>query len=424
MKLAGLELKNPLMVGAGPNTKNVRNVISCMKAGFGAVVVRGPGMKTVDQLPPSVREFWRVYGSGTNYRGSLYSFQSTMVPAVRVNPRVPPGYGGAAPVPTLEQWAEEVHKMTRAARDYDCRIIASNGHCGASLSTEEVWQAEARAMAEAGVDAIQVHTAPSPAPEPGRFLMHDPAKYLGMPIETTKEVTDLPVFAKIPVDCCDAVAMAAYAEAAGADGVVPATRWLSIAVDVEDEKAPVWRAPGIGGPWSVPIMNGLIYRMRHADQPIAYLHGAAEGSFDTAPVTVPIVASGGVRFGSDVIGYLMAGANAAEICAQVILEGVGVAGRVEREMRAWMERKGYARLEEVKGILKLLEPADCDEIPQWLPVVDDTRCSDCDICVRACVDEAISLENGAAHIDEELCEGCRTCYYVCPKGAITLTAGA
>jgi len=57
-------------------------------------------------------------------------------------------------------------------------------------------------------------------------------------------------------------------------------------------------------------------------------------------------------------------------------------------------------------------------------VVDDTRCSDCDICVRACVDEAISLENGAAHIDEELCEGCRTCYYVCPKGAITLTAGA
>ena len=91
---------------------------------------------------------------------------------------------------------------------------------------------------------------------------------------------------------------------------------------------------------------------------------------------------------------------------------------------AWMERKGYARLEEVKGILRLLEPDDRDQIPQWLPVADETRCSDCDICVRACVDEAISLENGTARIDEELCEGCRTCYYVCPKGAITLTAGA
>ena len=280
-------------------------------------------------------------------------------------------------------------------------------------------------MVEAGVNAIQLHTAPSPAKEPGRYLMHDPAKYLGMPIAATKEVTDLPTFVKISVDCCDAVAMAAYAEAAGADGVVPATRWLSIPIDVEDETSPVWRGPGIGGPWSVPIMNGLIYRMRHADQPLAYLWGGAgDDPLGTAPVSVPIVPSGGVRFGSDVIGYLMAGADAAEICAQVILEGVGVAGRVEREIRAWMDRKGYTRIEEVKGILKLLGRADLGQIPQWLPVVDETRCSNCDICVKACVDEAISLVDGSARIDEELCEGCRTCYCVCPTGAITLTAGA
>jgi len=423
VKLAGLELKNPLMVGAGPNTKNFKNVLSCMKAGFGAVVVRSLHVQTMDQPPQSSREFWRVYGTGTNYRGSFYSFQSSGAPALRVHPRVPPGHGGAAPAPTLEQWAEEVHKMTRAAKDYDCRIIASNGWCGSNLSTKEVWQAEARAMAEAGVDAMQLHTGPSPATEPGRFLMMDPKTYLEMPIKATKEVTNLPVFAKIPVDCCDTVAMSAYAQAAGADGVVPVTRWISIPVDVEDEKAPVWRGPGIGGPWSVPIMNGLIYRMRHADQPIAYLYGAAEGSFDTAPVTVPIVASGGIRFGADVIGYLMAGADAVEICAQVILEGVGAGERVEREMRSWMERKGYSRLDELKGTLRLLEPADRGKLPQWLPVVDETRCSDCDICVKACVDEAISLVDGTAHIDEELCEGCRTCYYVCPKGAITLTAG-
>ena len=83
-----------------------------------------------------------------------------------------------------------------------------------------------------------------------------------------------------------------------------------------------------------------------------------------------------------------------------------------------------ARIEEVKGTLRLLEPSDSAELPQWVPVVDETRCSDCDICVRACVDGAISLVGGTARIDEELCEGCRTCYYVCPKGAITLTPGA
>ena len=423
--MAGLEFKNPLMVGAGPNTKNVPTVLACMKAGFGAVVVRSLHVQTMDQEPQSSREFWRVYGTGTNYRRSLYSFQSSGAPALRVNPKVAPGHGGAAPAPSLEQWTEEVHKMTRAANDYDCRIIASNGWCGTNLSTKEVWQAEAKAMTEAGVDAIQLHTGPSPATEPGRFMMYDPAKYLEMPIRATKEVTDLPVFAKIPVDCCDAVTMSAYAEAVGADGVVPVTRWLSIPIDVEDEKAATWRGPGIGGPWSVPIMNGLIYRLRHADRPLAYLYGgASDDPLGTAPISVPIVPSGGVRFGSDVIGYLMAGADAAEICAQVILEGVGMAGRVEQEMRDWMDRKGYRRISDFQGILRLLEPSQRSEIPQWVPVVDEALCSDCDVCVKACVDEAISLVSGTAQIDLDYCEGCRTCFLVCPKGAITLTAGA
>ncbi len=335
VRMAGLELKNPFIVGAGPNTKNVPNVLNCIQAGFGAVVVRSLHMQSLDQPNQSTREFWRVYGTGTNYRKPLYSFQSTGAPALRVNPEVALGHGGAAPAPTLEQWTEEVHKMTRAAKEYDCRVIASNGWCGSNLATEEVWKAEAKAMTEAGVDAIQLHTGPSPATEPGRFLTLDPVKYLEMPIKATKEVTHLPVFAKIPVDCCDAVAMAAFAQAVGADGVVPVTRWLSIPIDIEDETGPVWRGPGIGGPWSVPIMNGLVYRMRHADRPIAYLYQeATEHSLGTAPITVPVVPSGGVRFGADVIGYLMAGANAAEICAQVILEGVSVVERIEREVRA------------------------------------------------------------------------------------------
>lgn len=420
VKIAGLEFKNPLMVGAGPNTKNVKNVLSCMKAGFGAVVVRSLHVQTLDQPARPSREFWRVYSTGTNFRRLYYSFQSTGAPAHFINPRVPPGHGGAAPAPTLEQWAEEVHKMTRAAKDYDCRIIASNGWCGSNLSTEEVWKAEAKAMSEAGVDAMQLHTGPSPATEPGRFIMMDPAKYLEMPIKATKEATDVPVFAKIPVDCCDAVAMSSYAEKVGADGVVPVTRWISIPIDVDNEKAPVWRGPGIGGPWSVPIMNGLIYRMRHADQPLAYLYGGASGAFGTAPVRGPIVASGGVRFGSDVIGYLMAGADAAEVCAQVILEGVGAGPRIEQEMRDWMDAKGYKTIGEFQGTLRLLEPSERELIPQWVAVVDETKCSDCDICAKACVDEAITIVNGTARVDEGLCEGCRTCFYVCPKGAISL----
>jgi dihydroorotate dehydrogenase (NAD+) catalytic subunit len=135
---------------------------------------------------------------------------------------------------------------------------------------------------------------------------------------------------------------------------------------------------------------------------------------------VPIIPSGGVRTGADIIGYMMAGANAAEICAQVILEGVGVYSRIEAEIRQWMEKKGYKDIKEFQGIVKLLEPEQVQNIPQWRPVVDAALCTACQDCIRACTNEAIRLVDDTAHIDDNFCEGCRSCFYVCPTDAISL----
>jgi ferredoxin len=199
------------------------------------------------------------------------------------------------------------------------------------------------------------------------------------------------------------------------------TRWISISVDVENEKEPVWRGPGIGGPWSAPIMTGFVFRMRHADQPINYVGGSMEGGFpDSHPVTVPIMASGGVRSGADVIGYIMAGADAAQTCVQVILEGVDAGGRILKEMSNWMDRKGYEKISDFQGSLKLIGSKDVRSIPQWQPIVDEGLCNGCEICVISCYNHAMSLVNEKARVDDSYCEGCRTCYYVCPKDAITL----
>lgn len=422
VEIAGVKLKNPLMVGAGPNTKSFRTALNCMKAGFGSIAIRSLHLQHVNQPPhDSHRGIYQLYGAGKDFTKSLYSFQSTGAPATRVLTKVPRGFGGAAPMPTLEEWAEEVYKITRAAKDYDCAVIGNIGWCGSNLTDEDMWKAEAKAMTDAGVDAIELHTAVSPATEPGRFMMLDHEKYLEMPIKATKEATNLPVFPKLPVDCCDTIAVAGIAQRAGADGVVPTTRWVSLPIDIEHEKAPILRGPGMGGSWSVPIMNGLIFRMRHATQPITYFMRTSSAQFPNAiPVTVPIIPSGGVRSGADVIGYLMAGANAAQICAQVILEGVRVAARIEKEIRDWMEQKGYQKISEFQGIVSLLDHSQAKEVPRWLPVVDESLCNACMDCIEACPNEAISLVNGMAHIDEDYCEGCRCCYYVCPTSAISL----
>jgi heterodisulfide reductase subunit A-like polyferredoxin len=168
-------------------------------------------------------------------------------------------------------------------------------------------------------------------------------------------------------------------------------------------------------------MNGLVFRMRHAPQPIGYLFGESADQFPEAvPVTVPIVPSGGVRSGADVIGYILAGANAAEVCAQIIIEGPGVAGRIVREIKDWMVGKGYTKIADFQGILRLLEPARAKDISQWLPVVDENLCNACMDCIRGCSNQAISLVEQVAHVEETRCEGCRNCYNICPTYAISL----
>jgi dihydropyrimidine dehydrogenase (NAD+) subunit PreA len=421
VELAGIKLKNPLIVGAGPRTKNFTTALNCIKAGFGAIVVRSLHLQHLNQPKKSQREFWRIYSTRKNFAKSLYSFQSLGMPTQRIRAKVAPGWGGAAPCPTLEQWAEEVRKMTRAAKEYDCAVIASIGWGGSRLADDEVWIAEAKAMAEAGVDGIELQTAPSPSAEPGRYMIIDPHRYLEVPIKLAKQAVNLPVFAKLTADCCDQVAMAGIAQKAGADSVVPTTRWASLPIDIEREREPVWRGPGIGGPWSAPIMNGFIFRMRHADQPFNSMFKGSTVRFPNAiPITIPIIPSGGVRSGANVIGYIIAGANAAQMCTQVIVEGTGVAERILREIRSWMERKGYQKISEFQGILRLMEPEEPADIPDWTPSVDESLCNACMRCINACTNQAINLVNNIAHIDESYCEGCHICHYVCPTGAISL----
>lgn len=421
VEMCGLEFKNPLVVGAGPNTKNVTTALNCMKAGFGGIVVRSMHMQHANDVKVPTREMYRVYGDARDLIRHPYSFQSTGAQARVLRPDNALGFGGAAPAPNLDQWTEEVAKMTRAARDYGCVVIASLGWCGSNLTDEDLWTTEAAAMEQAGVDAVELHTGPSPATEPGRYMSMNPDWYLGMPIRAARRGTKLPIFAKIPVDCCDAVGMAQFAEEAGADAVVPVTRWTTISVDIERETAPEWRGPGMGGPWTAPIMNGLIFRMRHADRPITYLYSGTQGRFPRGvPVTVPIMPSGGVQCGADVVQYLMMGGDAAQICVQVILEGVQVAGRIATEMSEWMDRKGYRSIDEFRGKVRLIQPSEAAGLPQWIPVIDEEKCTGCERCVKACPNEALLLRDGKAKLDTRFCEGCRACFYICPTKAISL----
>ena len=58
----------------------------------------------------------------------------------------------------------------------------------------------------------------------------------------------------------------------------------------------------------------------------------------------------------------------------------------------------------------------------FLPQIDPTKCIGCDLCVRACPNEALSLVDSVAAVTRpEACTYTGTCQEICPMEAINLT---
>lgn len=64
---------------------------------------------------------------------------------------------------------------------------------------------------------------------------------------------------------------------------------------------------------------------------------------------IDIIGCGGVRFGKDVFDYILCGAQAVEIATQILIEGLDCFERINNELKALMDRKGYNCLEDFRG---------------------------------------------------------------------------
>jgi len=155
-------------------------------------------------------------------------------------------------------------------------------------------------------------------------------------VKAVKNVSILPVIAKLSPNVYDIVSIAEAAESAGADAICMInTVGPGMLIDTKMVKPVLFnKFGGLSGPCIKPIALKLIYQTYSA-------------------VDIPIIGMGGVKSGEDAIEMMMAGANLVGVGTAVYYRGIGVFNKINKEIINFMKENEYSDLEKIPKLEKL-----------------------------------------------------------------------
>lgn len=214
--------------------------------------------------------------------------------------------------PGVDAWLEEVGPYLASL---DVEVWASVvGH------TVDEFAAVAAALDGVGaIGAVEVNLA-CPNLDHQMFALDPDAS--AKVVAEVRAATTKPIGAKLSPNSEDIVSIASAVRHAGADWVVLTNTAWGFGVDLTTRKPLL--SGGVGG------YSGL------GIKPIAM---RCVWQVHQALPELPIVGCGGVRSGSDVVEYLLAGASAVAL-GLVHFAEPKAGGRIHRELRRWMRRNG------------------------------------------------------------------------------------
>ncbi len=147
-----------------------------------------------------------------------------------------------------------------------------------------------------------------------------------------KENTDIPLLVKLSPNVTNIAEVAEAVVEAGADGIT-AINSLGPGLILNIETRRPVLAHGTGGLSGPPIRPIAVRCVRDV----------------CAAVDVPVVATGGVTTGRDIVEMLLVGATAVSIGSAVRYRGIGVFRQVCEELRDYMARYGHQNLASLRG---------------------------------------------------------------------------
>ncbi|MBQ0079468.1 MAG: tRNA-dihydrouridine synthase [Eubacterium sp.] len=360
----GLELKNPLIVSAGPWNRDGGALVKSINAGAGAVVTESVVSDTLLDVRPRIACDDK---GAQNIR--LYSDIQ------------------------IEGWEREI----ALAKNAGGIVIGS-----VSAQTPSELAYLASKMERYGCDAIELSVS-NPAMESLEVVASHP----DVMYEMTKEVVSsvkVPVMVKLSQNTTNIATVAKAVKAAGGAGVsaINTVRGI-LGVDIETAKPALSTYGGISGEYIRPL-------------------GLASVATIAQTVDIPLCGIGGVSSAENALEYIMLGASAVQVGTAVMREGYEVIGKIARDLENWMEIHGYDSVEQVRGkALRNMKSFDEMKFEPAVSTVEDMPCVDeCNRCYTVCVYDAIKMNENNVTVDKNECSGCGLCTFACPARKLRL----
>lgn len=360
----GMELKNPVIVAAGPWNRDGESLRRSIASGAGAVVTESIVSDTVLDVRPRI------------------ACDDEGVQNIRLYSDI-----------QIEGWEREIS----IAKSNGGVVIAS---VSAHTPSEVAYLASK--LEKFGADAIEISVS-----NPMWESLEVMASHADVMYDITKEVVSsvkIPVIVKLSQNTTNISKVAKAVKAAGGSGVsaINTVRGI-IGVDVETAQPTLSTYGGISGRYIKPL-------------------GLASVATIAQTVDIPICGIGGIYDAKSALEYMMLGASVVQVGTAVMTEGYGVIERIVSDMENWLFEHGLSSVDKVRGrALENLKSFDEMKIEPAVSKVQGVPCAEnCDKCIVSCIYGAISRTDDVIDVDESLCTGCGLCTFMCPAKKLKL----
>lgn len=313
VQVNGVRFESPFLLGSGPPGTNARVIAKSYDLGWAGVVCKTISLDST-QVVNTVPRYAKLHARGSN---EVVGFENIELISDR----------------PFGVWLEELAQLKRA---YPRKVLV------ASIMEEfdrARWQTIVREVQATGVDAFELNlSCPHGLPERRMGMaMGENPDLVREVVGWVKEVSTIPVWAKMTPNVGDITLPAGAALRAGADGIAAINTILSIAgVDL----ATLRPLPTVEGHTVPGGFSGQAVR------PIALRHCM---EIARAFPGCELSGMGGIETGFNAVEFMLLGSSTVQVCTGAMLRGYEIIEELKADMTKFMVDHRFGTVREFVG---------------------------------------------------------------------------